>query len=497
MTTPGNGAIGAIDTSHAVRKQLAIESQHWSCPVCQKTNQELFPRAQELVQKELLEIETREKNQGKDQGKDHQQTKKENEKTQTDKPLQEHENIPTEQDEKGQIDQSGAENDSNSNPVLHVTATESEIASDKSSPLSEPVSFSHLTSNSEPKNESHISVPALVSVPAPISVPDPSIETTSNTVESINNISQPLPQSSFTPTPLSSLTLVSSLKQPQGSAESSPQAKPFEKLDETSVSSIMKTVSFTEDVINDNPMSDTATDVDFDTDTDFDGDFRSRKTFLAHYTDMKNRKKNKAPRTSLPGHKEDDREDDDELESSSSSFLTGTSSTSGTSFLRNRLDGSLHARQGSHHVRQNSAVLKIASAPIMTTDTDEDSSNTAPSVPGSPRAGAGTAAGAVPSGENAERPALSRSTSTLPLFPTFSTVVTVQTPPPRSVFLRILQSIQQPETQVKMIDGMLVFLLIVSTLIILHCKFITGNLDSHNHEEYDPSDEMSFDSFFN
>lgn len=55
MTTPGGGAVGAIDATPALRHQLANESTAWSCPVCKLSNKEMFPRAHDLFEKEKAE----------------------------------------------------------------------------------------------------------------------------------------------------------------------------------------------------------------------------------------------------------------------------------------------------------------------------------------------------------------------------------------------------------------------------------------------------------
>lgn len=45
--TPGDGAIGALDWPTDVRKKFAIESQEWTCEVCQLCNSEILPFAEE------------------------------------------------------------------------------------------------------------------------------------------------------------------------------------------------------------------------------------------------------------------------------------------------------------------------------------------------------------------------------------------------------------------------------------------------------------------
>jgi hypothetical protein len=47
--TPGEGAIGALDWPVDVRKRLAIESQEWTCEVCQKRNDDILPLVDESV----------------------------------------------------------------------------------------------------------------------------------------------------------------------------------------------------------------------------------------------------------------------------------------------------------------------------------------------------------------------------------------------------------------------------------------------------------------
>ena len=56
LETPAEGAVGSLEWPSETRRALAIESKHWRCSVCQKTNSELLKSTEQDLTAEPLEV---------------------------------------------------------------------------------------------------------------------------------------------------------------------------------------------------------------------------------------------------------------------------------------------------------------------------------------------------------------------------------------------------------------------------------------------------------